>query len=309
MRVLITGSSGFLGKHLVHTFQSNGYDVVPLPSVICDLRNLEDARSLFWSVKPDLLIHAAAICGGIGFNGPRQAEMFYQNTLLNLQTLEAARLAKISKIIGIASSCAYPDKVVPLKEDDLWAGLPHASVTGYGVAKRLQHLQAELYNQQYGMIIKTVFLTNLYGPGDYFDDRSHVIAALIRRFVHAQENKLPEVTIWGSGRPIREMLYVQDAAEGILWVAKSDHSPDEKHLNLGTGIGHSIANIAFIIRDVVGYKGQIVFDPDKPDGQAFKVLDVTRVHTSLPWTHRTPLEDGIRQTVEWYRREYNRVPA
>lgn len=297
MHVLITGSSGFFGSHLVDTFRRAGHEVYPLPSVICDLRDLKQTQTALMAVRPDTIIHAAAMCGGIAFNAPRQAESLYNNCLMNLQTLEAARLTKVRRFINISSSCAYPDLDEPLVEENLWGGLPYQTNIGYGIAKRLQQLQGVLYNEQYDMDVTTVFLPNLYGEHDHFGTRSHVVAALIKRFVVATEKTLPEVSIWGTGDAVRELMYASDAAEGVLRV--TEHEPIDV-INLGTGIGHTIREIAETISLVTEFDGVVTYDDTKPGGQTSKIMDVTRMKTLLGWVPSTGLQDGIKRTAHWY---------
>ena len=301
MKILVLGGTGFLGGHIIERFRNEGHEIFAPPSSMCDLRSLEATQSTLREIGPDLVIHAAAMCGGIEFNSSRQAEMLYQNTIINLNAIEAARLANIPRFVNISSSCAYPDLGVPLKEGDLWSGLPHSSVQGYGMSKRLQQHQSMLYRLQYGMDVATVILPNLYGIGDRFDEsRSHVVPALIRRFVNAKWQGSPEVRVWGTGTAVRELLFVKDAAEGIRLASEKYNCRCEKPLNVGTGIGHTISEIAHEIKDAVGYEGQIIFDANKPDGQRHKVMDVSRMQSLLGWTPPTTLKQGIGETVRWY---------
>jgi len=305
MRLLVTGGSGFLGSSIVDVFRANGHEVVGLSSKDGDLSSYSDASWIFHLHRPDLVIHAAAMCGGMAFNAPRQAEMFYENVLINLHAMEAARVAGVKRFIGISSSCAYPDLNTSLKEGDLWSGLPHPSVQGYGMAKRLQQHQATLYRLQYGMDVVTIILPNLYGPGDRFDEaRAHVVPALIRRFVNAERQGAPEVRVWGSGNAVRELLFVKDAAEGIRLAFEKYNCACEKPLNIGTGMGHTVSEIAYAIKAAVGYEGIIIFDPTKPDGQRHKVMDTSRMQSLLGWTPPTTLKQGINATVQWYLKRF-----
>ncbi len=299
MKTLITGSAGFLGSHLVRTFEAAGHEVLPLPSMVCDLRNLAEATATFRAVKPDLLIHAAGRVGGVAYNLAHQAEIFYANMLINLQTLEAAREAGIPHVISISSACAYgtPQGVFEMSEESLWRAEPDPSVLGYGTAKRLQEVQGRLYRQQYSVDVRTLLLSNLYGPGDNFGETAHVVPALIKRFVEAKAENLPEVVVWGTGRAVRDMLYVEDAAEAVLRFASSDV---EDVLNIGTGQGYKVREIAQTIQAAVRYTGNLRFDDTKPEGQMFKVLNANRMKEALGWTPPTDLTQGIAKTVEWY---------
>lgn len=303
MKVLVTGSSGFLGQHLLRVLEREGHRGAALPSVICDLRDVDEARETFLAVKPDVLIHAAAVVAGVAYNLEHQADMLYENCLLNLQTFEAARQAKVPRIISISSACAYPaEPVYPYEafvEDDLWEGPPDQSVIGYGMAKRLQILQGELYERQYGMLIQSLVLPNMYGPGDHFDDRSHVVSALIKRFVEAKEIDAPYVIVWGTGKAIREMLYVEDAAIAIVQILDSV-TRWRGPLNVGTSVAVSVREIAETIARVVGYTGTIAFDDSKPEGPLVKRMDHRLCIDLFPSFSHTLFEDGIEKAVKYY---------
>ena len=301
-RVLVTGGGGFLGGRVVDRLRSSGCrDVLAPRSSEYDLRNGGDIERLYEAVRPTMVLHLAAVVGGIGANRERPAEFFYDNLLMGVQLLDRAWRAGIPKFVAIGTVCAYPKLApVPFSEDDLWNGYPEETNAAYGLAKKMLLVQSQAYRQQYGY--NSIFLlpVNLYGPGDNFDPRSsHVIPALIRKCVDAVEGGDQRIEVWGDGTPTREFLYVDDAAEGILLAAERYDSSDP--VNLGSGHEISITDLVHQIAKEVGFTGQIVFDPSKPNGQPRRQLDVRRAAERFGFRARTPFDEGLRKTVDWYR--------
>jgi len=299
-RVMVTGGAGFLGRHIVGLLQEHSAEVFVPRSRDYNLVRFEGAERAMADCRPQLVIHAAAFYGGIWINQLYPGRIFYENLVMGAHLMEAARLAGVEKFVGIGTACSYPGYLDGLlKEANLWDGIPHETVVNYGLTKKMMAIQGWAYRKQYGMNCIHLILTNLYGPWDTFNpERSHVAAALIRKFVEARLEGAREVEIWGSGRPVREFLYVEDCAEAIVRAAEvyDDVSP----LNIGCGEGASIRELAELIRDIVGFRGEIVWNPAKPDGQMMKVLDTTKMRQVLDWSPPTSLAEGLRKTVDWY---------
>jgi GDP-L-fucose synthase len=300
-RVLVTGGGGFLGRRVVDHLRTRGCPSVAAPrSAEFDLRDDAAIVKLYDEFRPTLVVHAAAVVGGIGANRERPAEFFYDNLLMGVQLLHHAWRAGIPKFVAVGTVCAYPKfAAVPFREDDLWNGYPEETNAAYGLAKKMLLVQSEAYRQQYGY--NSVFLlpVNLYGPGDNFDPRSsHVIPALIRKCVDATESGRGQIEVWGDGTATREFLYVDDAAEGILLAAERYDSSDP--VNLGSGTEMSIADLVHRVAAAVGFTGEIVFDSSKPNGQPRRQLDVRRAAERFGFRARTPFEEGLKKTVDWY---------
>lgn len=301
-RVLITGGRGFLGTYLVQRFEQAGDDVVAAGGLECDLRHALSVTTLLARLQPDIVVHAAADVGGIGYDRDFPAGVFRNNLLMTCNVLEACCQLPVEKLVLIGSSCAYPgDTPDLLREADFMAGPMHPSVECYGFSKRALYLGARAYRKEYGLNSIFLLLTNIYGPHDKFDpEESHVVAALVRKFVEAADQGDPVVECWGTGAPIREFLYAADAAEAVYRATECYESPEP--LNIGTGIGTSIRELAQMIARLTGFKGVIGWDSTKPDGAFKKVLDVSHMRAALAWSPSTGLEEGLRQTVDWYRR-------
>jgi len=302
-RVTVTGGAGFLGQHLVKRLESLGAAVFVPRQKQYNLTTLEACLRCLLEHPCDHLFHAAAYYGGIGINQTQPATLYYSNLVMGANLMEAARLAKVGKFVAIGTACSYPGYLEGhLKEADLWAGPCHASVVNYGLTKKMMAVQAQAYKRQYGLDSIHLILTNLYGPGDsYNPERSHVVAALVRKFVEAEQAGKPSVEVWGSGKPVREFIYVEDCADAIVLAAET-YDDAATPLNIGTGIGTTIRELTDAVKETSGFRGKLTWDADKPDGAMLKVLDVTRMKQALGgWTPPTSLRDGLAQTISWYR--------
>ena len=301
-RVLVTGGAGFVGRQVVTRLQERGCSAILAPRRSeYDLRDLDAVTRLYDDVRPTLTIHLAATVGGIGANRARPAEFFFDNLMMGAHLLDQAWRKDVPKFVAIGTVCAYPKlSPVPFREEDLWNGYPEETNAPYGLAKKMLLVQSQAYRQQYGY--NSIFLlpVNLYGPGDNFDPAtSHVIPSLIRKCVEAVEQGDEEVVLWGDGTPTREFLYVEDAAEGILLAAERYNSSDP--VNLGSGQDLSIADLAGRIATFVGFSGRIVWDTSKPNGQPRRRLDTQKAEARFGFRATTPLDEGLRRTIEWYR--------
>jgi GDP-L-fucose synthase len=302
-RVTVTGGAGFLGQHLVRRFEGLGAKVFVPRQRNYNLTALDSCLKCLLEHPCDVLVHSAAYYGGIGINQSEPGTLYYSNLVMGANLMEAARLAKVGKVVNIGTACSYPGYLEgELKEDDLWAGPCHASVVNYGLTKKMLAVQALAYKRQYDLDSIHLILTNLYGPGDsYNPERSHVVAALVRKWVEAEMKGAPSIEVWGTGKPIREFIYVEDCADAIVLAAEK-YNDVATPLNLGTGIGTSIRELVETINDVTGYRGRLDWNADKPDGAAKKVLDVSRMKKVLDgWTPPTSLRDGLAKTIAWYR--------
>ena len=298
-KVLVTGGNGFLGKYLVRKLKMlNPKKVKVVSSEDYDLRKLEDCKKAV--INMDIVIHLAANVGGIGYNQEHPAELFEDNILMGVHMMKAAREEGVEKYVAVGTICSYPKFTpVPFREDDLFDGYPEETNAPYGLAKLMQLVQAQAYRKQYGFNAIFLLPVNLYGPGDNFNpESSHVIPALIRKFIEAKENNSKEVVVWGTGKATREFLYVDDVADGILLATKLYNKPDP--VNLGVGFEISIKNLAQIIKKLTGFKGKIVWDRTKPDGQPRRMLDTQRAKKEFGFESKTPLEKGLQNTIEWF---------
>lgn len=265
-----------------------------------DLRDVSAVEKLLKDVKPTLILHLAAVCGGIGANQAAPGQFFYDNAIMGIQLMEYARRARVEKFVQVGTVCAYPKFTpTPFKEDDIWNGYPEETNAPYGLAKKMLLVQAQAYRQQYGFNAVYILPANLYGPRDHFDlEKSHVIPAMIRKFLDAKAQNAPAVTLWGTGAASREFLYVEDAAEGILAAAERYNSAEP--CNLGTGQDITIRELAELVQRLCGYKGKINWDSTKPDGQPKRRLDTTRAKSAFGFVAKTALEEGLKKTIEWY---------
>lgn len=302
-RVMVTGGSGFLGRHVVAALERRGCRTIAVPrKVQYDLTREPDVERLYRDVRPDIVIHLAAVVGGIGANRASPGRFFYENVMMGAMVMEQARLAGVEKFVGIGTICAYPKLApVPFLERDLWNGYPEETNAPYGLAKKMLLVQLQAYRQQYGFNGIYLIPANLYGPGDTFDPgRSHVIPALIRKCVEAQRLRQPWMTVWGTGTATREFLYVEDAARAVVMAAQ--HYNDAAPVNLGTGCEVSIRELAQLIKEIIGYDGEIRWDASQPDGQPRRSINASRARTALGWFPQVLLRDGLERTVAWYLR-------
>ncbi len=300
-RILITGGSGFLGRHLARRLWQQGCRQLFRPRrVEFDLTREADVQRLVASARPDVVFHLAARVGGIGANRRRPGTFCYENLIMGARLIEECRRAGAAKFVLAGTICAYPKHTpVPFRESSLWDGYPEETNAPYGLAKKMLLVQLQAYRREFGLPSACLLLANLYGPGDHFDpESSHVIPALIRKCTEAKERAAPAVSVWGTGTPTREFLHVEDAARALQLAAERLDEPDP--VNVGTGREISIAALARQVAAAVGFTGTLQFDPAQPDGQPRRCLDVSRARALLGFEAAVPLEDGLRQTVAWY---------
>jgi len=302
-RITVTGGRGFLGRHLVRRLREDRGcpDVRVADRPEYDLRTLEDIRRMFDDQRPDVLIHLAAVVGGIGANRDHPGRFFYDNAIMGIQLLHEAHLRGLEKTVILGTVCCYPKETpVPFREEDLWNGYPEETNAPYGLAKKLLLVQSQAYRRQYGF--NSIFLmpVNLYGPGDNFDPAGgHVVPALIRKCLEANENGEGRLVLWGDGTPTREFLFVEDAAEGI--VLATERYDGGEPVNLGSGREIRIKDLFTVIAGLTGFSGQALWDTGQPNGQPRRAVDTGRALKEFGFRARTPLEDGLRRTIEWYR--------
>jgi GDP-L-fucose synthase len=302
-RVVVTGGAGFLGKVVVSLLEKRGCPHIFVPrSKEFDLRKAPAIRRMLKQTDPHMIIHLAAVVGGIGANRENPGKFFYDNLIMGVQLLEEARVHGVSKIVSVGTICAYPKFTpVPFKEDDLWMGYPEETNAPYGLAKKMLLVQSQAYREQYGFNAVYLLPVNLYGPGDNFSPQSsHVIPALIKKCVDAMEEKRDSVTVWGTGQPTREFLYVDDAAQGVLLAGEHYNKPDP--VNIGVGYEVSIRDLADMIVRLTGFQGRIVWDASQPDGQPRRCLDTQRAAREFGFQAKVPLETGLKKTIQWYQK-------
>jgi GDP-L-fucose synthase len=300
-RVAVTGGYGFLGSHLVERLRAMGCRELFAPSHHeFDFTQRDASERLFREFQPKILIHLAAAVGGIGANRENPGRFFYENAIMGMQLIEAARLHKLEKIVVLGSICAYPKFTpLPFREEDLWNGYPEETNAPYGIAKKALLVQCQAYREQYGLNAIYLLPVNLYGPRDNFDlNTSHVIPAMIRKCVEALEQNRAEIILWGDGSPTREFLYVEDAVDGI--VAATERYDKPEPVNLGSGVEISIGDLAQKIAELTGFRGRIVWDSSKPNGQPRRCLDVTRAEKEFGFRAAVDFDEGLRRTVDWY---------
>ena len=309
-RILVTGGSGFLGSHVVSRLRALAPAEIFIPRRMnYDLVDGRNVLRVYEDARPDIVIHLAAQVGGIGANRANAGKFFYDNLMMGAQLMEYGRRYGVAKFVALGTICAYPKHTpVPFKEEDLWNGYPEETNAPYGLAKKMLLVQSQAYRDQYGF--NSIFLlpVNLYGPGDNFDPQSsHAIPAIIKKCVDAVANGHSKVTLWGSGRATREFLYVEDAAEAVLRATERYNASDP--VNVGSGMEISIRDLADLIARLTSFKGEFVWDTTQPDGQPRRSLDTSRADRLFGFRAKMPFEDGIRQTIEWYKNVALRVTS
>ena len=306
----VTGGAGYLGREVCRELESlHPREIIAPRSSSYDLRDRGAIRQLLTDSRPDVILHLAAVVGGIEANRLNPGKFFYENAIMGIELIEQARCFGVDKFVAVGSICAYPKYTpVPFREEDLWNGYPEETNAPYGLAKKMLLVQCQAYRQQYGMNAITLFPVNLYGPYDNFDlQSSHVIPALVRKVCEAMESGSEFVEVWGTGSASREFLYVGDAADGIVRATR-DYNESEP-VNLGSGSEISIRELAELICEVCGFAGEIRWNAEKPDGQPRRCLDTTRALAKFGFEARTSLRDGLMQTVQWYREKCGRLAA
>jgi GDP-L-fucose synthase len=300
--VLVTGEAGFLVTYVVRNIRAQGCPAVIVPrNREFDLREQAAITTLFEQARPDLVIHLAAVVGGIGANRRHPGQFFYDKAIMGLQLIEQARRFRIDKVVVVGTVCAYPKLTpMPFREADLWNGYPEETNAPYGLAKKMLLVQAQAYRQEYGLNAIYLVPVNLYGPGDNFDpETSHVIPALIRKCLEAVEGDQQEIVAWGTGQASREFLYVEDAAQAIVLAAEQYDDPEP--VNVGSGLELSIKELVELIAELTGFQGRLVWDPTKPDGQPRRSLETTRAEQAFGFRAQTDFREGQQRTIAWYR--------
>ena len=300
-RVVVTGGAGFLGSYVVERLRKRGCKEIFVPrSKEYELREKEAIIGMYEDFKPNIVIHLAAVVGGIGANRKNPGKFFYDNAIMGIQLIEYARRYGIEKFVCVGTVCSYPKYTpVPFKEEDLWNGYPEETNAPYGLAKKMLLVQLQAYRQQYGFNGVYLLPVNLYGPRDNFDpENSHVIPAIIKKCVDAKRRGDNKIVAWGTGEASREFLYVEDAAEGIILAAERYNKPDP--VNLGSGEEIRIKDLVYLIKELVGFEGDIEWDTTKPDGQPRRLLDTTRAQREFGFKAKVSLREGLRKTIDWY---------
>jgi len=300
-RIAVTGGTGFVGSYVVDKLRQRGAGEVFAPTrQQYDLRVAEAVRQMYADLRPHIVIHLAAVVGGIGANRERPGEFFYDNLIMGAQLMEIARQQQIEKFVAIGTVCAYPKHTpVPFREADLWNGYPEETNAPYGLAKKMLLVQGQAYRQQFGF--RSIFLlpVNLYGPRDHFDPRtSHVVPALIKKCVDARDSDAHEIVVWGDGSPTREFLYVEDAAEAIVLATEKYDGPDP--VNIGSGFEISIRDLVQLIAELTGFRGAVRWDVRQPNGQPRRRLDTTRAEQAFGFRATTDFRKGLERTIAWY---------
>jgi GDP-L-fucose synthase len=300
-RIMVTGGAGFLGRHVVQRLTGLGADVAVPRSGEYDLRTRDGVEAVLAAERPAIVIHLAAVVGGIGANRENPGRFFYENAAMGIELMERSRLAGVEKFVQIGTVCSYPKFTpVPFHEDDLWNGYPEETNAPYGLAKKMLLVQGQAYREQYGFDVIHLIPVNLYGPGDNFDPAtSHVIPALVKKCVDAVASGAVQIDVWGTGTASREFIYVDDAAEGI--VLATQRYDGAEPVNLGTGREITIRELVALIAQLTGFGGEIRWDSTKPDGQPRRMLDTSRARERFGFQAATSFEDGLRQTIAWYR--------
>ena len=298
--ILVTGATGFLGKRVCRLLAAQGREFTKTSlSLGLDLRDARATQAFFDEHRPTKVINCAAYVGGIQFGTKHPAELFHNNLLMTLNLLQAAKASGVRRIVNPISNCAYPADATLFKEDEFWNGPLHESVMVYGFVRKASWVGSWAYHRQYGLDVLNLILSNMYGPEDHFEEeRSHALGALVMKIVKAKREKLPEVIVWGSGKPVREWLHVDDGAEALVRGLSAPAT--EAPVNIGVGRGISVIEMAELIKRVVGFEGRLTLDPSKPDGAPYKTVDGSRGAALLNWSPAHNFEQGVRDTVAWY---------
>ena len=301
-RITVTGGKGFLGSYILKKLEQRGCNniaIAGLPEY--DLTRLQDIKKMYQKQRPDIVIHLAAVVGGIGANMQNPGKFFYENAIMGIQLLHEAYLNKIEKFVGIGTICAYPKFAsIPFKEEDIWSGYPEETNAPYGLAKKMMLVQSQAYRQQYGFNSNFLLPVNLYGPRDNFDpNSSHVIPALIKKSVDSMQKGNDEIVVWGTGSPSREFIYAEDAAEGILLATEKYNESDP--VNIGAGFEITIKDLVNLIVKLTGFKGKIIWDASNPDGQPRRMLDTSKAEKEFGFKAQTGFEEGLKKTIKWYK--------
>lgn len=300
-KILVTGGAGFLGQPLCHELRKLGPAEIVVPrSAASDLRERDVVRRTFRELRPEVVIHLAAVVGGIGANRLNPGKFFFDNAIMGIQLMEEARLAGVDKFVALGTICSYPKHTsVPFSEEDLWSGYPEETNAPYGLAKKMLLVQAQAYRQQYGFNAITLLPVNLYGPRDNFDlESSHVIPALIRKAIEAREEGRDYLEVWGTGQASREFLFVRDAVHAIALATEHYNKPEP--VNLGSGTEITIRDLVEMICDLCRFKGEIRWDATKPDGQPRRCLDTSRAQKEFGFRAQTSFRDGLKETIAWF---------
>ena len=301
-RLLVTGGAGFLGRYVVRKLREKECREIFVPrSKDYNLVELEAVKRLYRDAKPAIVIHLAAVVGGIGANRENPGKFFHDNLMMGVQMIEQGRLFGLEKFVAIGTVCAYPKFTpVPFKEEDLWNGYPEETNAPYGLAKKMLLVQSQAYRQQYGFNAIYLLPVNLYGPGDNFDpESSHAIPALIKKCVDAMKSGEDKIVVWGMGEATREFLYVEDAAEGIILATEKYDKPEP--LNIGAGFEIKIKDLVRLIAELTGFQGSIEWDANKPDGQPRRCLDVSKAEKEIGFKAKADFREGLRKTIDWYK--------
>ena len=301
-KVMVTGGAGFLGSYIVKSLKNKGCNDIFIPKIEeYDFVDIKDVKRAYSDFKADIVIHLAAKVGGIGINKEKPGEFFYENIMMGTQLMDEARKAGVNKFLALGTICSYPKFTpVPFKESDLWNGYPEETNAPYGLAKKMLLVQSESYRVQYGFNSVFIMPVNMYGPGDNFDPlSSHVIPALIKKCLDANESNKDEIIVWGTGKPTREFLYVEDAAEGILLACEKYNKSEP--VNLGSGFEISIKKLVSLIVNLADFKGKIIWDKTKPDGQPRRRLDTKKADKEFGFRAKTDFREGLKKTIDWYK--------
>lgn len=303
-KIFVPGGDGFVGSGVIKKLKEKNleFSSISLKDGY-DFRDFNKTKKLFEQEKFDAVINCAAFVGGIQFGYKYPGEIFYNNILMSTYLMEAARLTGVKRFINLLSNCVYPAHLIKFKEKDLWLGSLHESVLAYGLARKASWVQGWSYKKQYNFDSIHLILASMYGPGDHFDEiRSHALGSLIMKFAEAKKKNLPEVVIWGTGKPIREWMYVEDGAEALIKAL--DIESQIEPINISRGEGISVLELANLVKETTGYDGKIILDKTKPDGTFCKIMDASKMEKVFNWFPPTSLEEGIKKTVEWYKNNH-----